>query len=91
AGTWTGTYRNSSGGTGDDVLEIAETQGVLQGHWSGMAITGQRLGDTTFYFAARDGDVNYRVVGWVDRGELILGYSATSKTTHYTGQAMLKR
>jgi hypothetical protein len=91
AGKWAGTYRNSTGGAGDDVLELVETQGTLQGRWSGLAITGQRLGNNTLYLTGKRGDMTYRVVGCVDRGELVLGYSATSKTTRYTGQAMLKQ
>lgn len=91
AGKWAGAYRNSTGGTGEDFLELVETQGRLQGGWSGLPVTGQRLGNTTCYLSATRGDVTYRVVGYVHRGELTLDYSATSKATRYTGRATLKQ
>lgn len=90
AGSWSGTFENSAGGAGDDTLELAETDdGTLSGKWSGLAVTGERLGNASFYLTARRGDLSYRLVGHVQKGQLTLGYSATSKKTHYTGQAVL--
>ncbi len=90
-GKWGGTYENSKGGVGDEALELVEAGGRLRGTWSGLAVTGERLGSATFYLTAKRGDLRYRVVGRVDRGGLTLSYSAATRTTRYTGRARLKR
>jgi hypothetical protein len=91
AGQWSGTYANSKGGVGEDTLRLAENAGKLSGDWSGLAVKGERLGNATLYLTAERGEIRYRLIGRLSEGQLILSYSATSKTTRYTGSSMLKR
>lgn len=90
-GKWSGTYTNSRGGVGDDTLTLSETGGQLRGVWSGLTVNGERLGNATFSLTATQEDVRYRVIGRVDRGYLILTYSATGKGPRYTGRSTLQR
>lgn len=91
AGDWSGTYENSRGGAGDDSLKLTEQDGILRGSWSGLSVAGERLGDTSLYLEAGQGEVHYRVVGYVERDRLMLGYAATDKRSRYTGQCVLMK
>lgn len=91
AGKWSGTYVNSRGGGKDDTLTLSETGGNLRGVWSGLTVNGERLGNATIYLTATQGEVRYRVIGRIDRGYLILTYSATGKGSRYTGCSTLQR
>jgi hypothetical protein len=91
SGKWTGTYENSRSGSGPETLELAETAGGLKGVWSDVAVTGERLGNASFYLAGKSGQRTYRVVGRITQGELRLDYSAMGEDEPYFGWSTLKR
>jgi hypothetical protein len=91
AGKWTGAYENSQGGSGPETLELTEQAGRLQGVWSDVSVTGERLGSASFTLTGTSGKRTYRVVGRVSQGELRLDYSATQGDDRYFGWSTLKR
>ena len=91
SGSWTGTYENSRGGSGAETLELSENAGILQGVWSGVRVTGERLGNSSFYLEGKLGQRTYRVIGRVAEGRLVLNYSAVAEEEQYVGWSMLKR
>ncbi len=91
SGNWTGSYENSRGGSGAETLELSENSGSLQGVWSGVAVTGERLGNSSFYLEGKLGQRTYRVIGRVAKGQLTLNYSATAADERYIGWSTLKQ
>lgn len=89
AGSWIGSYENSRSNSGQETLELTENDGRLKGEWSHVAVTGERLGDSSFYLTALSGKKTYRVVGRVSQGELKLDYSATEGNDRYFGWSTL--
>jgi hypothetical protein len=91
SGNWTGSYENSAGGSGTETLELTENAEGLKGVWSGVEVTGERLGNASFYLQGKLGQRNYRVLGRVAKGQLVLNYSATTANERYTGWSTLAR
>jgi hypothetical protein len=91
SGDWTGSYENSREGTGEETLDITERAGKLQGVWSGVDVTGERLGNATFYLEGKLGTRFYRVVGRVLKDVLVLDYAATEGRERYVGWSTLKQ
>jgi hypothetical protein len=89
AGNWTGSYENSGGGSGVETLELSEQDDQLMGNWSGVRVSGERIGPATFYLAGTLGERKYRVVGRVTKGRLALNYSATTGSERYVGWSTL--
>ena len=90
-GRWTGTFENSRGGQGNETLNVTENAGKLGGDWSGVSVTGERLGDAMFFLEGQSGKRQYRVIGHVTNQRLVLDYSATSGNDRYVGRSMLSR
>ncbi len=79
AGTWRGTWKNSSGKVGPDSLSLTEqTDGTFRGIWSGyVRIRGTRLDSRTFVIQGGTSDRCYLGVGLVADGKILLCYSAS--------------
>ena len=91
SGNWTGSYENSRGGTGEESLDLSENSDRLKGVWSGVAVTGERLGNASFYLEGKLGQRTYRVLGRVAKGQLVLNYSASAEHERYVGWSQLER
>ena len=91
SGNWTGSYENSRGGSGAETLELSENSDSLRGVWSGVTVTGERLGNASFYLAGKLGQRTYHVLGRVAKGQLALSYSAAADDERYVGWSTLNR
>jgi|GEM_PF-325139 hypothetical protein len=89
AGNWTGTYENSLGGSGSENLTLTENAEQLHGVWSGVDVSGERLGDATIFLEGALRQRHYRIVGHVIEGRLILDYIATTSNEYYHGRSTL--
>ena len=69
---------------------LTESADQLKGVWSGVAVTGERLGNAAFYLEGKSGQRTYHVIGRVTRGQLALNYSATTEHERYFGWSVLK-
>ena len=73
-----------------ETLELVEDDHQLKGTWSGVSVTGERIGNASFYLEGKLGPRTYHIVGRVTKGHLALDYSATSGSERYYGWSMLE-
>jgi len=90
-GNWTGSYENSRGGSGNETFAVTENADELKGVWSGVDVSGERLGNAMFFLEGTSGNRRYHVVGYVAEARLVLDYSATNGNEHYWGRSTLGR
>jgi hypothetical protein len=90
SGAWVGTYENSRAGSGAETLSLVERSGQLEGDWSGVDVSGERLGPTSFYLEGKLGTRTYHIVGRIAKGRLTLNYSASSESEQYFGWSTLE-
>jgi tetratricopeptide (TPR) repeat protein len=95
SGEWKGQWTNSLGERGDDTLVLRESAtGELQGTWSGnLAVSGTRVGPSSFNLGTRTGTRDYRVTGTVEGDVLTLTYVVTRLDApgSYEGQSRMTR
>jgi Caspase domain len=88
-GSWQGTYENSLSNSGQETLRITEQDSAIIGDWSGVQVTGVRLGNTSFHLSGRSGKRHYTIVGLFEKDQLILHYAATAPDLRYFGKSTL--
>jgi hypothetical protein len=94
AGSWTGTWSNSLGETGDDTLVLSEgADGSLTGTWSGsLKVTGRRTGPSTGTLEGRNAKRAYKIVFSAKKRLMNMSYSVRRLDSEgsYKGKSRFK-
>ena len=94
AGSWVGSYTNTSGETGADRLTLSEdASGAISGDWAGMAVAGRRLNDNTLEIWGSTAKRSYQGTGSINGGVLTIRYNASrlDSSGSYQGTSVFRR
>lgn len=78
AGTWSGTWWNSTGQNGALTMRLSEdSAGRLNGNWDDVKVTGNRTNNTTLELRGTNPTRSYHYTATIHNGKMRIKYVAT--------------
>lgn len=94
AGTWSGTWKNSTGESGKMTMTLTEDEkGNFTGRWDDVEVSGRRKNRNTLELSGSKPTRSYQYTATIKNGTMSMTYIVTriNMDGSYTGSCTLKR